>query len=211
MIKKYRHISFDLDGTLVHTVEEYRNKIVPEVVGALGGKIGDHRLINRFWFEGGRDEIIKNEFGLNPDDFWTLFRKTDVPENRNLFTHAYSDAEPAFRKLKESGKIVSIITGSPHYIAEMEIKKLNGAPYDFYLSITDSKFTEKPAPEAMFFVLEKLAVRPEETLYIGNSNEDAYFAKNAGANFLYLERKEHEFDLKDYSIGKVHSLEEVFE
>ena len=55
MLKKYKHIAFDLDGTLVHTVPEYRYKIVPEVVSQLGGTIDSVHSIDKFWFEGGRD------------------------------------------------------------------------------------------------------------------------------------------------------------
>ncbi len=118
MLEKYKHISFDLDGTLVHTMPEYRHKIVPEVVKELGGVIQNKFSIDKFWFESGRDE--------------------------------------------------------------MEIQK-------------------------------KLTIQPNETVYVGNSNEDAYFAKNAGVDFIYLERKEHQFDLRDYAIATIHSLSELFD
>ncbi len=209
MLNKYKHISFDLDGTLVHTVTEYRHKIVPEVVKKLGGTIKEKYFIDRFWFEYGRDEIIQNGFDLNPSIFWKLFRETDNPEKRSLNTRAYEDSEPTLRRLKEAGKTISIITGAPHFIAEMEIRKLNGAPHDFYLSIHDSEFNPKPDHGSFVHTLKKLNMKPEETLYVGNSNEDAYFAKNAGVDFIYLERKEHKFNLGDHSIATIHSLNEL--
>jgi HAD superfamily hydrolase (TIGR01549 family) len=209
MLKKYKHISFDLDGTLVHTILEYRHKIVPIVVNKLGGNIKEYSSIDRFWFESGRDQIIKNEFNLEPQIFWELFRKIDTPIERSRHTTAYSDAEEAIKKLKADNKVISIITGAPHWIAEMEIKKLNDIRYDFYLSIFDSNFKEKPDPKSLFYVLKKLSLEPRDTLYVGNSNEDAYYAKNANVDFLYLERKEHEFDLSDYSIGKIQTLTEI--
>ena len=46
-------------------------------------------------------------------------------------------------------------------------------------------------------------------MYIGNSNEDAYFARNADVDFIYLERQQHEFDSKDWIIKTIHSLEEL--
>ncbi len=210
MLSRYKHISFDLDGTLVHTVPEYRYEIVPMVVKELGGKIDDKHHIDKFWFESGRDEVIKNHFGLEPTTFWTLFRKTDSAEKRTSHTRAYDDSERTLRKLNEMGKIISIVTGAPHHIAHMEISKLNGAPYDFYLSITDSEFIEKPNPESLLFSIEKLQMELKETIYIGNSNEDAYFAKNARVDFIYLERKEHQFNLKDYAITTIHTLDELF-
>lgn len=210
MLKKYKHISFDLDGTLVHTIPEYRHKIVPEVVSQLGGTIKDVLLIDRFWFEPDRNKLIQDEFGIQPDKFWELFRIMDHSENRSANTRAYDDAERTLRKLKNDNKTISIITGSPHHIAEMEIKKMNGAPHDFYLSILDKKFIEKPDPNSLDYVLKKLSINPNETVYIGNSSEDAYYAKNAGVDFIYLERKEHNFDLKDYAVAIINSLDELF-
>jgi HAD superfamily hydrolase (TIGR01549 family) len=210
MIEKYRHISFDLDGTLVHTVPEYRHKILPEIIKTLGGSVKEIHSIDKFWFESGRDRIIRNEFNLEPEIFWELFRKIDTPKERSKHTTAYPDAEKAIKKLKNSSKVISIITGAPAWIAEMEIGKLNDIGHDYYLSIHGGGFKSKPDPKSFFHVLNKLSLKPEETLYIGNSNEDAFYAKNAGVDFLYLERKEHKFDLADYSIGKIHSLDELF-
>lgn len=210
MLKKYKHFSFDLDGTLIHTTPEYWHAIVHEIVEKLGGKIKEKYSINKFWFEPNRDETIKNEFNLDPDDFWKMFETLDQAHNRIMHTRPYDDAEKTLRKLKEMNKIISIVTNAPHRIAEMEIKKLNEAPYDFYLSVVDSKFEQKPNPASLHFVLNELEISPEETLYIGNSNEDAYYAKNAGVDFLHIERKEHKFDLKDYAIKIIHSLEELF-
>lgn len=208
-MQKYKHIAFDLDGTLVHTLPRYRHKVVPDVVNQLGGKISSSRSIDRFWFESGRDNIIKNEFKVKPDLFWNLFRKVDLPENRSLHTFAYEDAESTLRSLKKQGKIISIITGAPHWIAQMEIEKLGGAPHDFYLSINDSEYEEKPNPDSFYHVLKALKTKPHETVYIGNSNEDAYYSKKSGVDFIYLKRKEHEFELEDYVIATIQTLEEL--
>ena len=210
MLNNYQHVSFDLDGTLVHTAPEYRYKIVSKVVEELGGIIRGRHLIDKFWFESGRDEIIQSDFNLNPEKFWRLYHATESPEERALYTRAYEDAEPALRNLKKIGKTVSIITGAPEWIATMEIKKLNGAPYDFFSSVHRENFGSKPDPASFLYVLRKLSIKPDDTLYIGNSNEDAYYAKNAGVGFVYLERKEHKFNLKDYAFATINSLDELF-
>jgi len=210
IIDRYTHISFDLDGTLVHTVPEYRYGLVPVVVGQLGGSIEEKRHIDQFWFEGDRDTTIRVCFGLEPDAFWDTFRSMDTPEERSRHTRAYDDAERALRKVSEAGKKASILTGAPEWIAKMEIEKLNSAPHDFYLSLTSAGFGQKPDPESFHFALAKLGMAAHETLYVGNSSEDARYAKNAGVDFVYLERKEHEFDPKEYPIATIHSPDELF-
>lgn len=209
MLRKYRHISFDLDGTLVHTVPEYPHKIISSVVSKLGGEIPGKHLINEFWFGAGRNEIIVNQFGLKIEDFWKIFDEIDTQQSRHNHTKAYNDSEPSLRKLKEMDKIISIITGAPEWIAEIEIKKLNGAPHDFYFSIGRGE-TEKPNPESLLNALRKLGIAPQETVYIGNSNEDALYAKNAGVDFIYIDRGEHEFEIGNNAIATIKSLEELF-
>jgi phosphoglycolate phosphatase-like HAD superfamily hydrolase len=108
------------------------------------------------------------------------------------------------------GKITSIITGAPQWVAQMEIKKLNEVPFDFFVSLHEKGFGEKPDPTGMKFVLEQLQLSEKETLYIGNSDEDALFAKHAGVDFIYLEREEHVFEFKDFSVQTIHSLDELF-
>jgi FMN phosphatase YigB (HAD superfamily) len=76
MIKKYKHISFDLDETLVHTLPEYRYELGGEVVDKLGGKpIEDLRAIDQFWLEADRDEIIKKRLVLLRKNFGIFLRK----------------------------------------------------------------------------------------------------------------------------------------
>jgi phosphoglycolate phosphatase-like HAD superfamily hydrolase len=210
MIKKYKHISFDLDGTLIHTLDSYRHTVVQKVVMDLGGKIDHPHSIDRFWFEGGRNQIIKDEFLLDPNLFWEAFRTVDHPTKRIEHTHAYEEAERVIRKLKELGKTVSIVTGAHHGIATMEIAKLNNAPHDFYLSITSGGYKEKPDPASLHFVMNTLLVKPEETLYIGNSIEDAHLAKNAGVDFIHIERNEYQFDLSEHAISTIHTLDDLF-
>lgn len=210
LLNRYTHISFDLDGTLVHTLPEYRYRVTLKAVADLGGKAPSNAAVDRFWFEASRENVIRDEFGLAPQIFWDHFHSIDTPADRAAHTRSYPDAEPALHKLKAMGKIISILTGAPHYVAALEIEKLNGAPYDFFLSLFDGGFPDKPDPKSFHVALQKLGFTPEDTLYIGNSNEDALYAKNTGTDFVYLERKEHPFDLKDYAIATVHSLDEIF-
>jgi len=209
MLKKYKHISFDLDGTLVHTLPAYRYKTVSEVLRRLGGKIKEERDIDRFWLEANRDAIIEKYFSVGVEDFWKVFRQVDNEEERAAQTFAYEDAEDCLIKLKQMGKIISVITGAPEKIARLEQKKLKSAPIDHFFSLDYNVHGEKPDPRGFLSVLDKLGVKPEETVYIGNSNEDAYFSKNAGVDFIYLERQQHEFDSKDWIIKTIHSLEEL--
>lgn len=211
MLEKYKHVSFDLDGTLVHTISDYRYWIVPFVVKKLGGAISSLSAADEFWFEADRDETVSQKFKLNPETFWQLFKQIDTPRRRSKFTFAYHDVEDCFWRLNKMSKLISIITGAPLWISKMEVRKLNNAPVDFYLATnTHKKLKAKPDPSGMYYVLERLAVSAQETVYIGNSNEDAIFAKNSGIDFIYLERQEHKFYLKNSAIAIIKTLNELY-
>ena len=210
MIHKYKHISFDLDGTLVSTHPEYRQRVIRYVVGKLGGTIKDPAHIEKFWFGSNRSELISKEFNLDPNKFWTLFREVDKIEERAASTEAFEDVVKSIKKLNELDKIVSIITGAPKNIAEMEIKKINDCHFDYQYSIEFEKFGEKPNPESLNFVLKELNLLAKDTVYIGNSIEDAMYAKNAGVDFIHIERNEHPYDLREHAVEVINSLEELF-
>lgn len=42
------------------------------------------------------------------------------------------------------------------------------------------KFEKKPAPDPLNFVLDYLGVAPRDAIYVGDSEVDVAFAKNAG-------------------------------
>jgi len=207
--KQYTHFSFDLDGTLAHTLPQYRYEIVPSVVDKLGGKIDGQNMIDLFWFGTNRDRIVQEAFGIEPLVFWELFSQIDSSEYRAQHTYPYEESQAVLNALKACGKTVSIITGSPEWIAKMEIEKIN-ASYDFHFSIAYSGFKDKPDPGAFLFVLDKLNIPVARTIYIGNSLEDAQFAENAGVDFVMIERGEHDSSL-EWVGDKIYSLNELFE
>jgi phosphoglycolate phosphatase-like HAD superfamily hydrolase len=208
MITPYKHISFDLDGTLVHTTESYLTTLVPKVVESLGGTWKD-ATIKKFWFETNRSQTIKDCFGVDPETFWKIFNEEDVPESRKNNTRVYPECVSVLKRIKALGKTISILTGSPRGLAEMEIALLQDVSLDHVCPITDSGFESKPDPGSMHHALRTLGHAPEDTLYIGNGAEDALFAEAAGCDFVLVDRGEHEVTLAS-GHQRIHSLEELF-
>ena len=208
MILPYAHISFDLDGTLVHTKAEYRYTIVPIILAQLGG-VADSEAIDAFWFESNRGKIIRERFGVDPDRFWDAFRQYDTKERRDPFTFVYPDVIPAMKKLHVIGKTLSIVTGAPKEIADIEIAKLEDVDFSHIFSIHESGYAEKPCPDSMYHVLRTLGHTSQDTLYIGNGAEDAQFAEAAGCDFVHLDRKEHSF-FHERPVKTILTLDELF-
>ena len=47
----------------------------------------------------------------------------------------------------------------------------------------DPRFPVKPDPASLLYVLDALKVSPEKSLYVGDSDVDFAFARNAGLHF----------------------------
>jgi len=189
---KYEAAIFDLDGTLVHSLPEYRYTVVGAVLKELG--VNSHEEdIDRFWFEAGRDDIVTDNFGLSLDDFWSTYRKHDTTELRKRLTRVYDDVD-FIQELKKSGYKTGIVTGAPLHIAKLEIGMLGREHYDaIVVAHRSNGFTPKPNPQGLEECLNLLDVTKDKAIYVGNADEDILTARNAQVFDVLIDRKEHEF------------------
>lgn len=209
LIDKYKLIVFDLDGTLVHTTAEYRYFIVPSVLKKLGKNPDvDLKLIDKFWFDAGRDETILKEFRCDPLKFWKEFHKLDKIEERKKYTHIYNDVWESLKRLKKMGKLLAITTGAPKKLARMETNLLPKDLFTNIIYITSTRYKGKPHPDSLIGCLKFCKAKPQDTVYIGNSTEDGKYAEAANVDFIYLERREHQF--KGETLTTMHSLQDLF-
>lgn len=206
ILDKYKLIAFDLDGTLVHTSAEYRYFVVPKVIRDIkkSPKKLNFQAIDKFWFDGERDKTIRQQFESDPGVFWKIFHKFDKPEERAKFTRIYDDVKPTLTKLRNKGKILALTTGAPKKIAEMEINLLPKHLFAKIISVYSSRYKNKPHPESLLALIKFCKIKNSQSVYIGNSNDDSIYAKSAGVDFIYIERREHPF--KGSSNATIHTL-----
>ncbi|MDD5191564.1 MAG: HAD family hydrolase [Candidatus Nanoarchaeia archaeon] len=206
-MKKYNAFIFDLDGTLVHTLPEYRYTIVGQTLRDLGVS-PQNELIDRFWFEARRGDIVTDNWGLSLDTFWSLYRKYDTTELRKKLTKVYDDVSYV-QELKKAGFKTGIVTGAPLHIAELEIDMLGKENFDaIVVAHRVNGFKPKPHPHGLEECLGLLKSQKEGAVYIGNADEDVETAKNAKVFDVLLDRGEHKFPTINPSLT-IHSLYEL--
>ncbi len=94
-------------------------------------------------------------------------------------------AVDTIKKLKELDFKLGIITGKIMFFAE---KHLREAGFDIKwfdaISTVETTKKHKPDPEPLLYVMDKLNVKPEETLYVGDAISDYECAKNAKVEYI---------------------------
>lgn len=180
---KTKAVIFDLDGTLLNTLEDladscnmtlkqmgYPERTLDEVRQFVGNGIG--KLIERA-LPGGTEnpdyekgfELIKKNYGSN----W---------KNK---TRAYDGIPELLEKLNAAGIKIGIVSNKP----DPQVKKLAELYFSKYVSeqtaVGETQgIRRKPAPDTVLKVMDILGVSASETVYSGDSDVDIDTAKNAG-------------------------------
>jgi len=193
----YKAIIFDMDGTLVHTVPEFRYRLLDKVFSELGVKCSDKFCIDRFWFEARRDEIIKDYFSLDPDVFWQEYRNHDTLKLRKPYTKVYDDVD-FINELRQNNYKIGIVTGAPQYILDFDLELLGKENFDAVVRAQLSNgIRPKPDPHGLKECMDILKVDKKNVMFVGNADEDVLTAKNAGVYDVLIDRNEHIFpDIK---------------
>lgn len=180
MEKTYDAVIFDLDGTLLNTIDDLADS-ANAVLSGLG--FATHSIEEYKYFVGnGIPKLI--ERCLPPD-------RQDMQETAlKLFTERYSlhsrdktapypGIKEVIAELKQSGIPTGVITNKSHPIALDVVKYYFGDAFDYVRGLDDT-IKAKPAPDGALSVASALRVKPERVLYAGDTKTDMLTAQNAG-------------------------------
>lgn len=207
MIQVYRAAIFDLDDTLIRIEKKHKYAVAENILNHLGvdtTKIEDfENICEKVWFETDRKPIIEGIFGVSYEAFWKAYSKFDTPRMRELTAEPYADAE-ILRDLKQREYKTGIVTLSPKSIADMELemlrKRFGDVVDNMIIARGDEGYERKPDPEGLYVCMDNLGVKPEESVYIGNSEEDIIMANAAGVLDIFVDRGTYDFDGLEPSI-----------
>lgn len=174
---------FDLDGTLADTLESIA-WVANHVLAELGLPAQETERFKTFAGDGGRvlmercllasggslewldraEERYRAEFAAHP-----MFR-----------TKPYPGIPELVDRLKKRGLALAVCSNKPHAAAVQVVEGLFGPGcFDAVLGQSPER-PRKPAPDMPLALAEQLGTRPEECLYLGDTNTDMDTGRNAG-------------------------------
>lgn len=210
-------VIFDFDGTLANTLKDLM------VAGNRALKMygfPEHDEENYKIFVGnGWEDLIRKATNYSADEetFGKIFN-----EFRDYYNVHYCDETVAYDGLpeliaacKERGLLVAIVTNKKQEITNIMVDELYGDVFDIVCGASD-KYPSKPDPASTLSVMERLGVKPEECIFIGDSCVDMQTAVNSGAvavgeTWGFRGEKELRENGADYIIHRPSELLELLE
>jgi phosphoglycolate phosphatase len=182
----YKTIIFDLDGTLLDTLDDLTdatnaaldvcglNRRTRDEVRAFVGN-GIAKLIERAV---GKDNIAYHEQALSEFKSYYAAHCADK-------TAPYAGILPLLKVLQASGIKTAVVSNK----VDFAVKSLAKTYFDGLLLAAVGEdeaagIRKKPAPDSLLAVMEELSASAETTLYVGDSEVDIQTARNAGVDCL---------------------------
>lgn len=173
---------FDLDGTLVNTIDDLAGacNILLEKYGYdTKWTLDDYK---RFVGNGAR-KLVSRAFGNSLDDatlderyaeFKLLYDKIKMDN-----AHAYDGIIEQLEILKSKNIKLAVITNKPDVAAKGMVEHIFGKGYFDYIVGCVDGVPVKPDPTTTMMALDALSAKPNEAIYFGDSEVDVRTAKNA--------------------------------
>lgn len=187
VMKKYDTVIFDLDGTLLNTLEDLTDAVnfimkknhypewtIEEVRHFVGN--GIRKLMERAVPKGISDEKFEEVF--------EKFREY-YTEHCQIKTRAYDGIMPLLKELYEKNFAMAIVSNKNHGA----VLELNDIYFKDYIEVAIGQregIRKKPAPDTVHQALKELGKNEKTAVYVGDSEVDFETAKNSGMDCVLV-------------------------
>lgn len=176
---KYKHIIFDIDGTMLNT-EPVLLKVLQELILDLQGKKVD--ISDLIFTSGIPGDIALKKLGFQDTETVNkLWNEAFLKKFHEV--HLFDGIENVLKELDDKKINLGIITSKTHTEYKNDFLPFNIEHYFGTIICVDDVVEPKPSSESMIKYLQSNNISPNEALYIGDTPYDMQCAKNAGVDF----------------------------
>ncbi len=209
-------IIFDLDGTLLNTLEDLMDS-VNFALERQGYPLRDLSEIRSFVGNGIRllmERAVPKEV-IGTDTFEICFK--DFCDYYKIHmedkTAPYEGINEMLTNIKKAGFKTAIVTNKADFAAQDLCKRMFGENIDLVVGSSDDR-PNKPAPDGVYYALEQLNSKLENTVFVGDADTDILTAKNAklpsiGVLWGFRDREIIEAEGAEYIVETVNELEKL--
>lgn len=177
----YEAVVFDLDGTLLDTLEDLRSS-VNHALRLHGFPERTYEEIRTFVGNGVRNLMLKAVPGGEAEpafeEVFADFRSHYAVHWREL-TAPYAGVMPLVEELRRRGVKLAVVSNK----SDAEVKNLCAEFFGEAMACVRGEVPgvpRKPEPDSVLLALKALGVPRSEALYVGDSEVDVRTARNAG-------------------------------
>lgn len=182
---KYETIIFDLDGTLLNTLDD----LAASVNYAMRENGFPERSVDevRRFIGNGVRVLIRRAVpdGISEEDYMAAYRSFEghyAKHNRDR-TAPYSGVTMLLRELKKRGYKIAIVSNK----IDFAVKDLQKEFFDGIIDVAvgDTPDTQnKPAPDMVFRAVQEMDADIRHCVYVGDTDVDLETAKNSGMDCI---------------------------
>lgn len=171
-------ILFDLDGTLLYTLEDLRNA-TNATLRAFGYPERTLEEVRQFVGNGAENQM-RCAVGFQPENFGEMMSwyREYYPRHCNETTRPYGGILKMTERLAEEGWLLAIVSNKPDDATKQLWKTY--FPHFHTAQGQTAGIPRKPSPDMVWKVLDDLGVSRERAIYVGDSDVDIRTAKAAG-------------------------------
>ncbi len=181
---RYKNYICDLDGTLLNTIDDLR-EAVNYALRENGLPLRTHAEVLSFVGNGIRlliERAMPSDGDRHPqfDAVFDSFRAYYALHCEDS-THTYDGVLDMLRALKEDGCRIAVVSNKVDAAVQKLIPVYFGDLIDVAVGENEAAgIRKKPAPDAVFYAMERLGATAEDSVFIGDSEVDYQTAVNAG-------------------------------
>lgn len=211
---RYQAVLFDLDGTLLDTLDDLANS-VNVILGKYGYPLRGREEIQRFLGNGSEQlmrlslpqDISDGEFQRYLAEY-QVYYKGHMEEK----TKPYDGILELLDALRTAGLKIGVVSNKFDMAVRGLCEKYFPGDIDAAAGERETEgIRRKPAPEMVFLAAKRLGVPKESCLYVGDSEVDILTAQNAGMDCVSVTWgfREETFLRQAGAVHLVHTPEEL--
>ena len=180
-MKNYKAILYDLDGTLINTLDMNLYPLIRIIQEELNETWTLEQLLP-FFFQPGLKTIA--DLGIR-DKEATYARWVRYVNEYQPGAVPFPGITTVLEAFRSAGIRQAAVSSKMHRQYEIDVVDKGLGVYLETAVLAEDTVLHKPHPEPIFICIQRLDLTPEDVLYVGDAPSDLEAARNAGVDFAF--------------------------